>query len=90
MMTKAEFMDGIHILQDNYNKQFTGTQLKIYYNNLKDMDKDIYINNINEIIKNNKFIPTIAEIRKVEQRKQFTDYDQREYENIDFNKFYAN
>lgn len=90
MMTKAEFMEGIHILQDNYNKQFTGTQLKTYYDNLKDMSKETYINNIKEIIRNNRFVPTIAEIRRIEQRKQFSDYQQRDYENIDFNKFYVN
>ena len=63
-MTKLEFMEGVNILQDNYNRKLSVNQLK--------------------------FMPTIAEIRGNEQRMQYGNYDQREYENIDFNKFYAN
>lgn len=88
-MTKIEFMEGISILQDNFNRKLSVNQLKLYYKNLKDMNKEKYLANINEIIKNNTFMPTIAEIRN-ESRKQFSNYEQRDYEDIDFNKFYAN
>lgn len=88
-MNKVEFMQGIHILQDNYNRKLTGTQLKLFYENLKDMNKDKYISNIKEYIKTNSFMPTISQIRN-EQRKQFANYEQRDYSNLDFNKFYAN
>ncbi len=88
-MNKVEFMQGIHILQDNYNRKLTGTQLKLFYENLKDMDKSIYISNIKEYVKTNSFMPTISQIRN-EQRKQFANYEQRDYSNLDFNKFYAN
>lgn len=88
-MTKIEFMEGISILQDNFNRKLSVSQLKLYYKNLKDMNKERYLANINEIIKNNTFMPTIAEIRN-ESRKQFSNYEQRDYEDIDFNKFYAN
>ena len=88
-MNKVEFMQGIHILQDNYNRKLTGTQLKLFYENLKDMDKSIYISNIKEYVKTNSFMPTISQIRN-EQRKQFANYEQRDYSNLDFIKFYAN
>lgn len=88
-MNKVEFMEGIHILQDNYNRKLTGTQLKLFYENLKDMEKDKYISNIKEHIKTNSFMPTISQIRN-EQRKQFANYEQRNYSNLDFSKFYAN
>lgn len=88
-MNKVEFMQGIHILQDNYNRKLTGTQLKLFYENLKDMNKDKYISNIKEYIKTNSFMPTISQIRN-EQRKQFANYEQRNYSNLDFSKFYAN
>lgn len=88
-MNKVEFMEGIHILQDNYNRKLTGTQLKLFYENLKDMNKDKYISNIKEYIKTNSFMPTISQIRN-EQRKQFANYEQRNYSNLDFSKFYAN
>ena len=88
-MNKVEFMEGIHILQDNYNRKLTGTQLKLFYENLKDMNKDRYISNIKEYIKTNSFMPTISQIRN-EPRKQFANYEQRNYSNLDFSKFYAN
>ena len=88
-MNKVEFMQGIHILQDNYNRKLTGTQLELFYENLKDMDKSIYISNIKEYIKTNSFMPTISQIRN-EQRKQFANYEQRDYSNLDFSKFYVN
>ena len=91
-MDKKEFMEGINILQDNYNKKFSVNQLKLFYENLKDLSKETYLKNINDAVRNNKFMPNIAELRNnsIDQRKQFSDYEQREYENIDFNKFYAN
>ncbi len=51
MLTKEDFMKGIHILQDNYHRKMTGEQLKLFYENLKDMDKDKFISNINQYIK---------------------------------------
>lgn len=91
-MDKKEFMEGINILQDNYNKKFSVNQLKLFYENLKDLSKETYLKNINDAVRNNKFMPNVADLRNnsIEQRKQFADYEQREYENIDFNKFYAN
>ena len=50
-MNKIEFMEGVHILQDNYNRTLSETQLKLFYENLKDMSKDKYISNIKEYIK---------------------------------------
>lgn len=88
-MDKAEFMEGIHLLQDNYNKTLTGNQLKLFYDNLKDMEKETYIQNIKSIIKTSPYMPNIAEIRFI-KNKNYTNYEQRQYENIDFNKFYAN
>ena len=88
-MNKIEFMEGVHILQDNYNRTLSETQLKLFYENLKDMSKDKYISNIKEHIKTNSFMPTISQIRN-ETNKQFVNYEQRNYSNLDFNKFYAN
>lgn len=88
-MNKIEFMEGVHILQDNYNRTLSETQLKLFYENLKDMSKDKYISNIREHIKINSFMPTISQIRN-ETTKQFANYEQRNYSDLDFNKFYAN
>lgn len=89
MLTKNEFMQGIHILQDNYNKKLSTEQLKLYYENLKDMDKEKYILNIKEVIKSSLFMPNIAQIRN-EVSRAFANYEQRELIDIDFNNLYAN
>lgn len=87
-MNKAEFMEGIHILQDNYNQKFSTEKLRLYYENLKEMKKETYINNINELIKTNKFMPNIAEI--LNKKELLGNYDQRDYSDFDFSCLYAN
>ena len=88
-MNKADFMEGIHILQNNYNKKLTIDQLNLFYESLKDMEKNTFIANIKEQIKINPYMPNIAQIRN-EQKPQFINYEQRDYSNMDFNQFYAN
>ena len=44
---------------------------------------------INEIIKNVPYIPNIAQIRN-EPKKEYSNYEQRDYSNFDFSKLYAN
>lgn len=88
-MNINDFKEGIELLQNNYGKKFTTEQLKLFYENLKDMSKDRYIANIKMNIKNNPFMPNVAQIRN-ETAKQFMGYEQRDYSKADFSKFYAN
>ncbi len=88
-MSIDDFMEGIHIIQNNYHKKLSKEQLILYYKNLKDMNKERYISNIRAVIKDNPYLPNIAQIRG-EKRKEFANYEQRDYSNIDFNQFYAN
>lgn len=89
-MNKVEFMEGIHILQDNYNRKLTSSQLRLYYDNLKDMSKDKYISNIKEYIKTNSFMPTISQILDKTNKNKYQNFEQRDYSNYDFSKLYAN
>lgn len=89
-MTKDEFKQGIYIIQQNYNTRFEQDKLRLYFENLKDITFDVYMCNIEKHIKTNSFIPNIAQLRGIEQRKQFGNYEQRDYDKIDFNQFYAN
>lgn len=89
MLTKNEFMEGIHILQDNYNRKLTGTQLKLFYEHLKEMNKEKFIANINSIIGTSSFMPTISQILS-EPRSQYSNHEQREYTEEELNKLYAN
>lgn len=87
MLTKTDFMEGIHIIQNNYNKKLSTEQLKLFYESTKDMNKDKYIANIKEHIKTNAFMPNIAQIRNENNN---SNYEQRDYTNYDLEKFYAN
>lgn len=89
-MNKIEFMEGIHILQDNYNRKLTSSQLRLYYDNLRDMSKDKYISNIKEYIKTNSFMPTISQILDKTNKNKYQNFEQRDYSNYDFSKLYAN
>ena len=88
-MDKSEFMEGIHILQNNYNKKLSTEQLKLFYENLKDMSKDRFLNNIGQVIKTNPFMPNIAQLRN-ETVKNYANYEQRDYSSVDLSKYYAN
>lgn len=86
-MNIQEFKEGIEMLQNNYNKTLSKEQLKLYYESLKDMNNERYLRNIKEYIKNNSFMPNVAQIRN-ETRKQYANYTQRDYSDLDFSKFY--
>lgn len=88
-MTKAEFMEGIHLIQNNYHKKLTTEQLRLFYENLKDMSKDRYISNIKQHIKNNAFMPNIAQLRG-ENKTTYANFEQRDYSRIDFDKIFKN
>ena len=88
-MDKTDFMEGIHILQNNYNKTLSTEQLKLYYEHLKDLSKNRFIDNVKQAIKTNPFMPNIAQLRN-EQNKNYTNYEQRDYSDKDLSKYYAN
>lgn len=88
-MDKTEFMEGIHLLQNNYNKKLSTEQLNLFYENLRDMSKSNFIKNIKTQIKINPFMPNIAQLRN-DAVKSFINYEQRDYSDIDLDKFYAN
>jgi hypothetical protein len=87
-MNKNEFMEGIHILQNNYNQKFSTEKLKLYYENLKEMSQDSYIKNIKKLIKTNKFMPNVAEI--LGKTERLSNFEARDYTNFDFNSLLAN
>ncbi len=89
-MSIDDFMEGMHILQDNYNQKFNKAKLKLFYENLKDMPKDRYLKNIKDIIKTSQFVPSIAQIRNEAPSKLYSNYEQRDYRDFDFSKIYAN
>ena len=84
-MDKGEFMEGVHLLQNAYGRKLTTEQLRLYYDNLKDLEKDVLIKNIKEQIKTNPFMPTVANLRN-----KNANFDERKYTEEFLNQFYIN
>lgn len=89
-MDKKEFGKGIRILELSYNQKFDENKLEFWYRQLKDMNADRYLKNIQELIKTNQFMPNIAQIRNEAPSKLYSNYEQRDYTDFDFSKIYAN
>ena len=61
-MDIMEFTKAIKMLSIAYNKDFDEDAVKIWYVNFKDIRIDIFMNTIKNVIKKNKFMPSIAEL----------------------------
>lgn len=88
-MNKKEFAQGIKILELTYNAKFDEEKRDFWYRQLQDLNAERYFNNIKQIIKTSTFMPNIAQILN-EPRKQYSNYEQRDYSDFDFSKLYAN
>lgn len=63
-MTKKEFLEGITLLGVAYDKEFTKEQIEVWYSMLGGYSKNQFRNAIKELIKTEKYLPTIADITK--------------------------
>lgn len=89
-MNRQEFAKGIKIIELGYNTRFDEEKLEFWYKKLCDMSFNEYYKNINELMKTSTYIPNIAQIRGEEKECVYKNYEQRKYDDIDFEKFYAN
>ena len=85
-MNKKQFLQGIEKIQLSYNVIFSVEKLGFWYDNLKNMNYEKYINNINELIKTNKYMPNIAEILDNGGNK----CKGRDYSSFNFDSLYIN
>lgn len=75
-MNKTEFMEGIHILQNSYNQQFSKEKLRTWWTEFKDIDADSFIKAIEQLKIENKFLPNIAEITgMIINNSKFSSYN---------------
>lgn len=72
-MDKNDFIEGIHLIQDNYNTKFSSDKLKMWWNELKGMSKNEYIDSVKEQIATNKYTPKVAEIKGRKSISQLRD-----------------
>lgn len=72
-MTKKEFLEGITLLGVAYDKEFTKEQIEVWYSMLGGYSKKQFRNAIKELIKTEKYLPTIADITKQIANNQTSD-----------------
>ena len=72
-MTKKEFLEGITLLGVAYDKEFTKEQIEVWYSMLGGYSKNQFRNAIKELIKTEKYLPTIADITKQIANNQTSD-----------------
>lgn len=89
-MNKQEFYEGIKKIEDAYNTKFERDKLSLWYSKLNEMEYQEYIDKIEELITTKKYIPNIAEILDKQPKFSYTNYDQRDYKDIDFDSLYTN
>lgn len=61
-MTQSEFIEATTRVENYFGKEYTSEQRKIMYENLKDWNKEKYVKAINYCIRNNKYLPKIADL----------------------------
>lgn len=90
-MDKKQFINGIEKLEMAYNQKFDTKKLVLWYSKLNSMAEDKFLQRIDTLIQTKEYMPNIAEILDKKQTvNNYTNYEQRNYEEIDFNQFYAN
>lgn len=87
-MVKDEFIKGVKKIQNAYNTTFNVEKLQLWWNKLQFMDGKAYLDKIDKLIVTNKYIPNLAEI--IDDSSLSANYDQRNYKDSDFEKFYIN
>ena len=90
-MDKKQFLSGIEKLEMAYNQRFDTKKLMLWYSKLNSMSVDKFLQRIDTLIQTKEYMPNIAEILDKKQvSNNYTNYEQRNYSDIDFNQFYAN
>lgn len=72
MIGQKEFLEIIDLLEVNYDKKLNEKIIKIWYDEFKDYDKEVFYKCVVETIKNETFFPTINKIK--EFKDKFTEY----------------
>lgn len=83
-MTKEDFLKGIKLLTIAYNKEFTEEQIEVWYSILGEYKVDEFSKAIQELIKTEKFMPSIAHITEHIAKAHFKDVPgaESEWDNV--------
>ena len=79
-MSKVDFIKGIKLLCTAYNKEFTEEQIEVWYTMLKEYNVNEFSKAIQELIKTEEYMPSIAHITKQIAKSHFKDIPDAESE----------
>lgn len=66
-MNKKEFRNITEMLEENYNKQMDTRILELWYQEFKDYTPEAYKKMVIEIIRTEKFMPSLARMRELKK-----------------------
>lgn len=74
-MTEQEFLEGITLIGEIFNKQYSQLEVRIYYDKVKDYDNETWTKTISDLLETEKFAPKIVDLLKsLEDNKRARDY----------------
>ena len=69
-MKTIEFTKEMKLLAISYDKDFTEETINFWYQNFKNINKDIFTKAVKKAITNNKYMPSIAELLDICKKEQ--------------------
>lgn len=69
-MKAIEFTKEMKLLAMSYDKDFTEETINFWYQNFKNINKDIFTKAVKKVIANNKYMPSIAELLDICKKEQ--------------------
>lgn len=84
-MEISEFIEATSRIEDYFGKEYTQTQLKIMYDELKDFSIERYKKLISSVLKKNIYLPKIANFIEANKEEPYSQ-EQKEIEKIDCKK----
>lgn len=79
-MDKEKFVKGMTFLGVAYNKEFTKEELEVWYSMLKDNSIEDFSNAIQELVKTEERLPSIATVTKQIAKNKIASYPEAEEE----------
>lgn len=72
-MSEVEFLHCMKILQSSYGKNFDEETIKVWYTYFKSIQYQVFVQSINKIVVQSKFVPSIAELLETCQKEKKTN-----------------
>lgn len=69
-MKAIEFTKEMKLLAMSYDKDFSEETINFWYQNFKNINKNVFSKAINKVIANNKYMPSIAELLDICNKEQ--------------------